>query len=90
LEVNPIGAAMKLRIGIKNVRRLWRIQYKPGKVGGISGMVQVLSDGGNCPWDSSNCHLEETSLKEHWANTTAEKEYLLRIRPSRFTIPWGH
>lgn len=26
------------------------------------------------------CHLEETSLKEHWVTTDTEKSYLLKIR----------
>lgn len=71
---------MKLRVGVDNVRRLWRTEFKPGKRPNKSGKVQVMSDEGLCLWDQSNCHLEESSHKEHFVVTEEEKEYLLRIR----------
>jgi len=80
LEMNPIGATAKLRIGTDNVRRLWRVEFDPAKREGISPMVQLMADGGYCPWDSMNCHLEETSIKMHHARNDVEREYLLRIR----------
>lgn len=88
LEMNPIGATAKLRIGTDNVRRLWRVDYNPTKRPGISPMVQLMADGGSCPWDSMNCHLEETSIKMYHAKNEAERNYLLRIRnPDNPFIP---
>lgn len=80
--MNHFGAEMKIRVGIDNVRRVWRVEYQPGKRDRVSGKVQVLSESvsGRNLWDQSNCHLEETSLKAHFAHTQKEKEYLLRIR----------
>ncbi|URQ09139.1 replicase PB1 [Halyomorpha halys orthomyxo-like virus 1] len=80
LETNPIGAEAKLQLGVDNIRRLWRIKVNPNKRVGISPKVLALSDGGENLWDCMSCHLEETSLKEHYATTQEEKEYLLKIR----------
>lgn len=52
----------------------------PGKRIDISGGIQLMADGGNCPWTQWRCHLEETSLKEANITNDKEKEYLLRIR----------
>lgn len=71
---------MKLRLGVDNVRRLWWLAMSPGKHDGLSSKVQMMSDGEKNMWDSSNCHLEETCLKEHYASTQQEQEYLLKIR----------
>lgn len=80
LEMNPFGAAAKLTIGIDNCRRLWRIKKDPTKRENISSKVLLLADGGDNPWTPMRCHLEETSLKEHWVTTDTEKSYLLKIR----------
>lgn len=80
LEMNPFGAAAKLTIGIDNCRRLWRIKKDPNKRENISSKVLLLADGGDNSWTPMRCHLEETSLKEHWVTTDTEKSYLLKIR----------
>lgn len=80
LEMNPIGAEMKLIIGIDNVRRLYRIDYQPGKRQSIRGSVQLIEDGGISLWNSMNCHLEQIAMKSRIADNEAEKEYLLRIQ----------
>lgn len=80
LEMNPFGAAAKLTIGIDNCRRLWRVKRDPTKRENISSQVLLLADGGDNPWTPMRCHLEETSLKEHWVTNETERSYLLKIR----------
>lgn len=46
----------------------------------VSDEVQLLADGGACMWTPMCCHLEETSLKEHFVATQEDAEYLLKIR----------
>nr|UAJ23566.1 PB1 [Granville quaranjavirus] len=76
---NLFGAQARLCIGIDNCRRLWKIDHRPGKRPNISGTVQVLSDGGDNPWNWSTCHLPEIPFKERLVTTEEEKTYLLRI-----------
>nr|QIJ70032.1 PB1 [Splett orthomyxo-like virus] len=80
LETNEIGAETKLRLGIENIRNLYRIKEQSRQEEGISDDCLVLSDGGKNPWDSSNCHLEETCIKERKAQSDKDREYFLRIR----------
>nr|AVR52572.1 PB1 [Photinus pyralis orthomyxo-like virus 2] len=80
LTVNPLGASVRLRLGIAGVRRLWRIKREIGKREGVSDKVLLLSDGGKSPWTCMNSHLEETSLREHHAESECERNYLLRVR----------
>lgn len=80
LEINPLGAEAKIKIGVANCRRLWRVKREPGKWEGVSDEVQLLADGGACMWTPMCCHLEETSLKEHFVRTKEDAEYLLKIR----------
>nr|AQU42764.1 PB1 [Whidbey virus] len=80
LESNHLGAEAKIRIGIANVRSLYRIIKREANDEGIRRTIRVLSDGGLNPWNSTNCHLEETSLKERFAVQDNEKDYFLRIR----------
>nr|AJG39089.1 PB1 [Wuhan Louse Fly Virus 3] len=80
LETNEIGAEAKIRLGVHNIRSLYMIKQKDRNESNISRECLVLSDGGLNLWDCSNCHLEETSLKEHFATTQEEKDYFLRIR----------
>lgn len=80
LEINPFGAKAKIKIGVANCRRLWRVKREPRKWEGVSDEVQLLADGGACMWTPMCCHLEETSLKEHFVATQEDAEYLLKIR----------
>jgi hypothetical protein len=80
LESNIVGSEAKLRLGLNNVRSLYRIKPKSRESQGIGEMINVLADGGKIPWSVSNCHLEETSLRSHWATTETEKNYLNKIR----------
>nr|AJG39090.1 PB1 [Wuhan Louse Fly Virus 4] len=80
LETNEIGAEAKLRLGVQNIRSLYLIKPKSRDATNISRKCLVLSDGGLNLWNCSNCHLEETCLKEYFAETQEEKEYFLRIR----------
>nr|AJG39088.1 PB1 [Shuangao Insect Virus 4] len=80
LETNIVGAEVRIRLGVMNVRSLYRIKKKTRSAQGISDAVLLLSDGGPNPWNCSNCHLEETSLKETFAVTQADRDYLLRVR----------
>lgn len=69
MSVNYIGAEAKIRLGVDNVRRLWCIGLNPNKRPGISGYVLLIEDGGFNLYEASNCHLEETALKERFAKT---------------------
>lgn len=80
MEINPFGAEAKIKIGVANCRRLWRVKREPRKWEGVSDEVQLLADGGACMWTPMCCHLEETSLKEHFVATQEGAEYLLKIR----------
>lgn len=62
LEMNPLGAEAKIRIGVDNCRRLWRITHDPHKREGISSKVLMTADGGDSLWTPMRCHLEETSM----------------------------
>lgn len=59
---NLFGAQARLCLGVNNCRRLWKIDRSPGKRPNVSSKVQVLSDGGDSPWNWSNCHLPEIVL----------------------------
>ncbi|ASA47420.1 PB1 [Aedes alboannulatus orthomyxo-like virus] len=80
LESNNLGAEAKIRLGIANVRSLYRIKRRQEDENGISLKVRVLADGGLNPWNCSNCHLEETSLKERFAGNQLEIDYFMKIR----------
>nr|CAD7579862.1 unnamed protein product [Timema californicum] len=80
LTINPVGASARLRIGIDARRGLWRTRYDLGKRENISGQVQLLSDGGQQPWQCMNCYIEESVLKERHVQTMEEANYLKRIR----------
>nr|UGO48657.1 MAG: polymerase PB1 [Palmetto orthomyxo-like virus] len=80
IESNHLGAEAKIRIGITNVRSLYRVNKRGDVEGGIRKEIRVLADGGCNPWNSTNCHLEETSLKERFAVQDNEVEYFLKIR----------
>nr|AJG39094.1 PB1 [Wuhan Mosquito Virus 6] len=75
---NIFGAEVKLALGLSNVQSLYRI--KPVPEGDPLGpMVRVMANGGASPWDISNCHLDESVIKEmrYGAN---HPEYYLKIR----------
>nr|UYL95483.1 MAG: polymerase basic 1 protein [Tongren Ortho tick virus 1] len=76
---NLFGAQARLCIGVNNCRRLWKIERSGGKRPNVSAKVQVLSDGGDSPWNWSNSHLPEISLKKRLAVNQEEKDYLLRV-----------
>lgn len=79
LNINSIGASARLRIGTDNVRRLWRINKNYNKREDISPEVLAMSDGGKTVWNCMNSHLEETALKEKYATTDKQKEYLYKL-----------
>nr|UUT42600.1 MAG: polymerase PB1 [Orthomyxoviridae sp.] len=76
---NLFGAQARLCIGVNNCRRLWKIERSGGKRPNVSAKVQVLSDGGDSPWNWSNSHLPEIPLKKRFAVNQEEKNYLLRV-----------
>nr|UMO75717.1 MAG: polymerase PB1 [Xinjiang sediment orthomyxo-like virus 5] len=78
-DTNIYGAEVSLRLGISNVRDLYRIKPIVTK-SGVSNKVLVLSDGGLNPWSCMNSHLEETSLKMRYIDTENEREYMYKIR----------
>uniref|UniRef100_A0AAT9JAH8 RNA-directed RNA polymerase catalytic subunit n=1 Tax=Blattella germanica orthomyxovirus 1 TaxID=3133491 RepID=A0AAT9JAH8_9ORTO len=78
LSFNHVGAEARLRIGIDNVRRLWRVKRDDGKREGIKPLVLLLSDGGRSPWNATNCHLQEIPLKETYCTSDQESNYLLK------------
>lgn len=77
--INPLGAECWLRVGVDNVRRLYKINKRETPRENIRMNLHLLSDGGPSGWDIGNCHLEETALKEFHARSDKEKEYFLRI-----------
>nr|QED21504.1 PB1 [Lestrade virus] len=79
LNINPLGATMRLRLGVDGVRRAWKIETDVVR-DNVGDNVLLLADGGIRPWHFANSHLEESSLREHFVTTQEEKEYLLRIR----------
>lgn len=42
LNINPLGASIRLRVGILNIKRIWRIQKNYSKYDRISGNVQII------------------------------------------------
>lgn len=49
LNINPLCASARLRIGVDNVRRLWKINRNPDKREGISEMFYTFAmEGGPC------------------------------------------
>lgn len=42
----------------------------------------LLSDGGMNPWNTANCHLEGTSIKERLVKTFNDKKYFQRVNNS--------
>uniref|UniRef100_A0AAT9JFP7 RNA-directed RNA polymerase catalytic subunit n=1 Tax=Cryptocercus meridianus orthomyxovirus 1 TaxID=3133492 RepID=A0AAT9JFP7_9ORTO len=80
LETNDIGAEAKIRIGVLNIRSLYRIKLKYEGRAGIHFRRLLLSDGGANPWNSSNCHLEESCIKEFGDLTCEEEKYFLKVR----------
>jgi len=74
--INPIGAQMRLIVGIDHIRRVWRIQRKERE--GITSSVQFLGDGGINPWTSMSCGLEETSIRYSNCLTDQDSLYFWR------------
>lgn len=79
LNINPLGASARLRIGVDNVRRLWKINRNPDKREGVSDNVLHICDGGRSLWTPMNCHLDDYVLREMHVRTTLEREYLDKI-----------
>lgn len=79
LNINPLGASARLRIGIDNVRRLWKINRNPDKREGVSDNVLHICDGGRSLWTPLNCHLDDYVLREMHIRTPLEREYLDKI-----------
>nr|UQS95347.1 MAG: PB1 [Byreldi virus] len=80
LESNTLGAEVRIRLGIENVRSLYRIRKRKQEESDVSLKVRVLSDGGLNMWNCTNCHLEETSLKENFIMNENDRNYLRKIR----------
>lgn len=59
MSLNHFGAECKIRIGIDNVRRLYRATIGGVSSPGVSTKLQLIADGGKKIWDTSNCHLYE-------------------------------
>lgn len=75
---NPFGAEVKLSLGIHNVRSLYRIKrVQDDDIPGAK--VRVVADGGDSPYCVSNCHLDESVLKEKLHGQGFEG-YFLKIR----------
>nr|AJG39091.1 PB1 [Wuhan Mosquito Virus 3] len=83
LESNPIGSEARIRLGIDNVRSLYRIKRRRTSPASeeevISPKVRVMADGGDSPWNATNCHLEETSLKRRLIRNESERCYLIKV-----------
>lgn len=75
LCINPIGAQMRLLISISHTRRLWRIHRT---VSSRSNLHIFLADGGMSPWTAMNCGLDETTLREYYADTPEKMNYWKR------------
>lgn len=80
LEINPYGAEARIILGCYNCYKLWRITLNQDHRSQITREVVLCSDGGLIPWNSMMCHLEETSLREHYSKNQEDKDYLLRVR----------
>jgi len=78
-RINNVGAEMMLALKNSNTRRLWRIKKDPKKREEISENVLLLSDGGLCPWHSTNTFLNEISVKKNYCKTQNEKDYIEKI-----------
>lgn len=79
MAINHYGAEGKLRIGVDNVRRLYRIPLVPNKRRLISNQVLLIADGGANLWDTSSCHLDEICMKRRLARSEEEKSYLDKL-----------
>ncbi|ASR92124.1 polymerase PB1 [Araguari virus] len=78
-NMNFIGAQFRIGIGIDNVRRLYKINRVKNKRPGVRDEVVLLADGGPCPWNFSNCHLQEVPLKMRKAEGCEQSEKYLEI-----------
>lgn len=79
LNINLLGSSARLRIGVDNVRRLWKINRNPDKREGISDNVLYICDVRRSLWTPMNCHLDDYVLREMHVRTTLEREYLDKI-----------
>nr|QMP82229.1 polymerase PB1 [Dipteran orthomyxo-related virus OKIAV195] len=80
LETNEIGAEAKIRLGVNNIRSLYRIRENDRSNENIKYKCLLLPDGGPNPWNCSNCHLEESCIKETFIESEEERSYFLKIR----------
>lgn len=83
---NSLGAELRIRIGVDNVRRLWKITklertsqtLRGGKVVRLNAVF--LADGGINPWSPTNCYLDEMPIRiiqaEGCENSTMYVEYV--------------
>jgi hypothetical protein len=80
MSINVLGASARLRLGIEGVRRVWWINREPKKREGIKDSVLSICDGGMSLWNPTNCHIDDATLRERYAHTEAEWNYLHVIR----------
>lgn len=78
-NINPIGGEAWLRVGVDNVRRLYKINKRGESNGRMTLDCHLLSDGGHNIWNIGNCHLEETSVRERLIRTEEDRKYFLRV-----------
>lgn len=79
LNINLPGASARLRIGIDNVRRLWRIVRNTDQREGISDNLLNTSDRGRSLWTPMNCYSDDIVLRDKHTIRAEEKSYLERI-----------
>lgn len=79
-EVNPIGAEAMLKIGVENVRRLYRVVRNPNKrFPDVSSQVLLLADGGSSPWSGVTAGTDELMHKYLLRRSESDTDYLYKI-----------
>lgn len=80
LTINHLGATARLRIGIANCKRLWRLPELGSNLReNVSLDVQMIEDGGHNLWNCANCHLNEIAMKFMLVKNDDEELYFQRI-----------
>lgn len=79
-EINTLGAEAMERIGVDNVRRLYKINKKPFKrMPEVSETTLLLADGGNCPWTGLTAGIDEIADKWNMIQRQEDKDYFYKI-----------
>lgn len=76
LNINPIGASARLRLGTDGVRRIWRINRNPNKIFGVKDNCLHIADGVISLWTPMNCHLDDLVVRRRNITNEFERQYL--------------